>query len=552
MKILKKIFMAMLILSISAAISSAYTGVTKPQKLDDLFGDANVKYYDGSSGIGINHIAYWTMSQDDIDLLAPEEQAKVAKIKANGISSIHYPPDAYAPIPGWEVTGTLAGGKKKKLHMQTISLVIPDEWNGKLVVLGTPGTRNEYGEASLMSPWLLERGYATIGGDKGMPGGNNDLLNGNHVTQFFGVMMLDMAEAAQKTIKKATGMKPLKTYAAGMSNGGLQTRLALELDHARINKGKGKGKKLGKKKHRLFDGGLAWSGSYYPRKEILDTDGDGKVTVEEYVEHADITLFGAINTATMLMGWAHAEDSITNPVNFNALPPFPTVYDDMIATGFHPDSARMWGAYNSCFDYYKNFPGYSSFAGIGYLNFSAYYYLAEARGDDAAESSAYTAYNLSGDPDNPIEPPLYTFLEENADTLGFNGEAVEYFLKIANSAEFSVPLIEIHGTKDSLVPTNGQGVAYREAVEEYGNPDLHRLYLIENGMHVEYQVDAITVDYDFNEIFDDQEVAKEVTPMQGYAMLAMDKLEDWVEEGIVPVESQSVETDPVTDAVLPF
>ena len=40
--------------------------------------------------------------------------------------------------------------------------------------------------------------------------------------------------------------------------------------------------------------------------------------------------------------------------------------------------------------------------------------------------------------------------------------------------------------------------------------------------------------------------------MQGYAMLAMDKLEDWVEEGIVPVESQTVVTDPVTDKVTPF
>ena len=199
---------------------------------------------------------------------AQEEEAKEqAKIEMDPTASVqrYYPPDAYDPIPGYEVTGTLVGGKKKNLHMQTISLVIPDDWNGKLIVLGTPGTRNEYGEASLMSPWLLARGYATIEGDKGMPLGNADLLNGNHVTQHFGTMMIDLALAAQKTIKKATGMKPLKTYAAGMSNGGLQTRLALELDHARVA---GKGKK----RSRLFDGGLAWSGSYYPRKEILDTD----------------------------------------------------------------------------------------------------------------------------------------------------------------------------------------------------------------------------------------------------------------------------------------
>ena len=574
MKALKKIVFTLLILAVSATLSFAfdYTGVKKPKKLDDLFVDANVIHYDGSKGIGINHIAYWGFKDSDRDKIIPEiydlfaddseqadiENAKWLKLTPNSISSALYPPDAYDPIPGWEVTGTLTGGTKKNPHTQAVSLVIPDDWNGKLIVLGTPGTRTEYGEASLMSPWLLARGYATIEGDKGMLLGNADLLNGNHVTQHFGTMMIDLAEAAQKTIKKSTGMKPLKTYAAGMSNGGLQTRLALELDHARVMKGKKRGHKhwekhsLKRGEKRLFDGGLAWSGSYYPRKETLDTDADGTVTLEEYAEHAPITLFGALNRATMIMGWAHAVDSITNPANFNDTPPFPTAYYDMLAIGFHPDSARIWGAYNSNFDYYKYSPGYSIFAGIGYINFSSAYYLAEARGDDAAEANAYTAYNLSDDPLNPIEPPLYAYLEANSDTLGFNEEAVEYFLKIANSAEFSVPLIEIHGTKDSLVPTIGQGVAYREAVEDFGNPDLHRLYLIKDGMHVEFHADALLVDYDFNGLFDDQAVANELTPMQGYAMLAMDKLEAWVEDGVAPVESGTIITDPIGDTVVPI
>ena len=116
MKTLKKLFITMLMLSISASLGFAYdyTGVTKPEKLDDLFGDANVKYYDGNAGIGINHIAYWTMSQVDIDLLAPEEQAKVAKIRANDISSSLYPPDAYDVIPGLGSHGNPCGRKKEK------------------------------------------------------------------------------------------------------------------------------------------------------------------------------------------------------------------------------------------------------------------------------------------------------------------------------------------------------------------------------------------------------------------------------------------------------
>ncbi len=579
MKTLKKIVFTLLILAVSATLSFAfdYSGVKKPKKLDDLFDNANVVHYDGSKGIGINHIAYWTITDDEIDALfdpsqAEVEKAKKAKFTPNGISSVLYPPDDYDPIPGWEVTGTLTGGTKKNPHTQAISLVIPDDWNGKLIVLGTPGTRTEYGEASLMSPWLLERGYATIEGDKGMPNGSNDLLNETHLTQYWAEMMIDMAEAAQKTIKKATGMKPLYTYAAGMSNGGLQTRLALELDHARVMKEKKRGHKYWEKHglkrgaKRLFDGGLAWSGSYYPRKEILDTNGDGNVTVEEYVEHAGITLFGALNKANLILKWVYDEASITNPANpgfgFDIDPAlaFQAVQPDMFAMGFHPDSAQVWGAYNSNFDYYKNYaaiPGFESYwvwAGVGYLNLSSSLYLAEARGEGAADWLNYNYLNTSTYPHPPVEPTLYAYLEANADSLGFNQEAVDYFLKTANSADFSVPLIEIHGTKDSLVPAMGQGVAYRDAVEQYGNPELHRLYLLENGVHVEYQVDFGRVDYDFNGNPADQavegQVVETLTPMQGYAMQTMDMLEAWVEDGVAPVESGTVITDPIGDTVV--
>ena len=46
-----------------------------------------------------------------------------------------------------------------------------------------------------------------------------------------------------------------------------------------------------------------------------------------------------------------------------------------------------------------------------------------------------------------------------------------------------------------------------------------------------YQVDPYRVDFDFNEVFDDVAVTEEVTPMQGYAMLAMDKLKTGLKKG---------------------
>jgi hypothetical protein len=123
MKTLKIIFTTMFILSVLASVSFAFSGVKKPQKLDDLFGDANVMYYDGSKGIGINHIAYWTMNADQFGFTEEEEvkeRAKIDKMRPNGISSELYPPWDYEPIPGWEVTGILVGGKKKNSEFRRV------------------------------------------------------------------------------------------------------------------------------------------------------------------------------------------------------------------------------------------------------------------------------------------------------------------------------------------------------------------------------------------------------------------------------------------------
>jgi len=77
----KQIAIIIVILSISASVCFAYSGVTKWEKLDDRFDNANVVYYDGTNGIGINHIAYWTITDEDIDLIFDGQQAAVEKAK---------------------------------------------------------------------------------------------------------------------------------------------------------------------------------------------------------------------------------------------------------------------------------------------------------------------------------------------------------------------------------------------------------------------------------------------------------------------------------------
>ena len=140
------------------------------------FEDIYIKDYVGGDDGGLAHVTYWGLPAADpdyYDALPPEEQAKVRKINANVIHAAAFQP-TNAGIAGKEVTGLLKRGRR----VQSITFRIPDNWNGKLVVGGTPGLRNEYANEAILVPWLLEKGYAYISGDKGIPGGANDMISG--------------------------------------------------------------------------------------------------------------------------------------------------------------------------------------------------------------------------------------------------------------------------------------------------------------------------------------------------------------------------------------
>ena len=152
------------------------------------------------------------------------------------------------------------------------------------------------------------------------------------------------------------------------------------------------------------------------------------------------------------------------------------------------------------------------------------------------------------DPDNPgAPPPLYEWLA-NAPNGGWNKEAIRYALKNANSAEFSAPLLSLHGQADGLVATSAMAMGYADAVQRFGRPDLHRLYVIAHAGHVDAHADG---KWGPNPYEIDPNLPGILTPMQAYAMRTFDYLRDWVENGESPPESKLVETDPEHDMVDP-
>lgn len=490
-----------------------------------------INNYKGGDDGGLGHTTYWGLPSTDpgyYDALATVEQMKVGKINANALHASVFSP-INNDIAGTEIIGLLNRGPRK----QSITFRLPDNWNGNLVVAGTPGLRNEYANEAILIPWLLEEGYAYISGNKGMPGGAGDMLSGNHPTQYWGKMMIDLASLGRECVEMLTGQKPVLTYAIGLSNGGYQTRRALEIDHKRVLKGK----------NRLFDGGVDWSGAYWPDARVMDSDGNGKVSIREYA--AADTFVGSIDKGTLAMGWFYSPDTITTPEDYLKNPRFPGAYLSMIGSGFSPESSLFWGYFNTIYDGYQYIPGFEIFRGVGYYNLVSYVYRADLRGDDASTSAAYSCYS---DPNSPYTPPpLYNWLPL-AKNGGWNEESVRYALKNANTGEFSVPLLSLQGQADAMVPLNSQGLEYKDAVELYGNLDFYRFYIIAHSGHVDKHVDG---GWGYSSAEEDPNVPDLLTPMQAYAQRTFTYLVEWVENEILPPDSKLVETDPMYDVVDP-
>jgi len=503
---------------------------TDPAKLVLELEESYLKHYSGDEDGGLAHITYWNMSQESEEYLAlePEEQAKISRIQANQLHSVLFQPTQL--IAGHEATGTLT----KEGRTQKVSLKVPDDWNGDLMVAGTPGLRNEYANEAVLVPWLLAQGYAYVTGDKGLINGSNDMLSGQHPTQHWGIMMLDLAGWAKERVKEAKGVEVARTYAVGLSNGGYQTRRALEMDHESVAAGN----------ERLFDGGIDWSGAYWADERVLDADNDGQVTPAEYGAATD-TLINHIDRAVLTMGWTYSPDTLSTPEEFAKTPQFPDAREAMADAGYPAESAVYWGYYNSNFDSYKT--ALPIYQGVGYYNLVSYIYRAELLGHDPGESQAYSCYFDSENPDT--EPPLYGWLA-SSDDWGWTGDSIQWALKNANTGEFSAPLISVVGEADALLGYYAQAVPYKNAVEQYGNPDMYRQYVIENAGHVDANADG-TGDFDFDGEFGEEGMVDSLTPMQAYVQRAFQYLTNWVESGNAPPDSKIIVTDPGDDVTDP-
>lgn len=99
------------------------------------------------------------------------------------------------------------------------------------------------------------------------------------------------------------------------------------------------------------------------------------------------------------------------------------------------------------------------------------------------------------------------------------GIMAERIAPIANTGKLAKPMLSVAGNWDCLVPYRHHAAAYAEAVQKQGAGELHRLYEIQGGNHVDGMLR--------NSLQGQQ-------PVQPYFEAALYHLEDWVERGKLP------------------
>ena len=346
-------------------------------------------------------------------------------------------------VPGLQISGWFASDST---HQARFLLRLPDNWNGKLVVAGTPSQRSEFASDYAWSDYVVQQGYAYASQNKGVYGFfvttpaadplacrfSPTFLNfiylhfyddepGKAFTQW-AQYMIDTAKLARVGLEKRYGSDPKFTYAVGTSNGGYQVRRAVELAP------------------QFFDGGVDWEGTY------VDADAPNLLTdlPPAVLNFPDYQTALNANTATA---------------------PSSTAARDIVLSGYPPDIVN-----SSTSTLWKN-------------HYENYWELTACQWQKRLDPT-YDTYGPDG---SGLANYNYIARLSVSDV----GTQMNNF---ATTGLIQKPLVTVAGTEDSLLPIDHHARAYARAVAASlatvpGAPHrplpAYRLYEVQNGNHIE-------------------------------------------------------------------
>ena len=181
-------------------------------------------------------------------------------------------------------------------HDSQFVIRFPNDWNGKLVITGAPGIREQYANDFIISDWVLAKGYAFASTDKGNTGVSfydDGSAPGGSVLEWHR-RVEQLTRNTKAAAKRYYGEAPRRTYITGISNGGYLTRYALENTPG------------------LYDGGVDWEGTLFRARGP--------------------NLFTYLPTALAYYPEYASPDQQTSD----------EAHDNMIAAGFEPGSEFLW------------------------------------------------------------------------------------------------------------------------------------------------------------------------------------------------------------------
>jgi hypothetical protein len=369
------------------------------------------------------------------------------------------PTGATAPIPGVQVLGSLGPDERYVIR-------VPDGWNGKLVMIGTPAFRSEFANDGIWQDFLLARGYATACSNKGIPfnaiaeviaASPNPNITfpicydlGTLETLKFSYRLGSLypnkkpikpwnddfyaLTLAAKQFLTANFHAPTKTYAVGTSNGGAQVRSLNEQHPEEI------------------DGAVDWEGVYWtPNLSILDYMPKFLAAMPAYVA-----------------------SGFTDPVSAAAIQAAGYPADIKSTAAGHPS---LW------FEYYS---GQASF----YTDLTVFSYALII--DPAATSTMPSTAAFTPNPADPAKLPGtpsagVTGLATPAarQTYVPSAAARSAISAFAHTGKIGKPMVSIAGSADMFVTPANNATPYLNAVNANGKGSMYWQYLVQGGTHVD-------------------------------------------------------------------
>jgi alpha/beta hydrolase family protein len=429
-------------------------------------------------------------------------------------------------IPG--CTPTTTGTCASNCHHDAQFVIrIPDAWDGHLLTAGTPGIRDAFASDFILSDYAMEKGWAYVSQDKGNMGANfyqdgcdeigascgsspawpgacatpaaaSQWCPGYAIAEWtYRMRQATFAtRALLNSLTTSYGHGVTYSFASGISNGGYQTRRALETDTPSDPFGV------------LYDGGVDWEGTLFvpslPAGVHLDQPTTGWI------------LFNYLPTT--LANSPADECLATCPAG---------AVSALSAVGFNPESFPLW-AYH-----------YGIYWGLTQKVYRLEY---------DPEYTHYTCSDTTGvQPPGCISPAAEAVPSSDADAT-YNFAAREAALPAlaariataANTGNIHHPLITLHGDQDSLLPIKTDSDLFAQMVQLQGHDSAFRYYTVRGGNHVDGQFDDHSgVDAYGNTL---------LRPILPCARSALDAMTGWVEQGAAPPTSHTIPRDPNASA----